>query len=123
LTGLAWPLDDKLISIIKLLILRLSIRVAGWLSYMLLHVLFIIIRKNKISLLKGQQSNGTCTWFTYYPESGYCQLLGSCTNLNEVSCSTCSSGQVECQVTEPKCWIAGECDGNVLHVEQGVPDR
>ena len=76
-----------------------------------------------LSRTLGTSMEKTCHWFTYYPETKYCQLLGNCTALDAEICPGCLSGEANCQSSDPTCWVTGECKGDVLHVQQPVLSR
>ena len=63
--------------------------------------------KDEFECLGSCKTNSNCTWFTYYPASSSCQLFSNCKNVDDAFCTDCQSGQKECQVPEPVCWVQG----------------
>ena len=55
----------------------------------------------------------SCNWFTSFGEGGICNLYETCAFINEDTCPTCVSGEVEC----PICGLEGICQGAEIHYE------
>ena len=66
------------------------------------------------------KNNPLCTWFTFYPVSETCHLSVGCGSVDATQCPLCVSGQTECSAPEPACMMAGQCLGNVIHIEENV---
>ena len=81
----------------------------------------IVASKDEFQCLELCQNNANCTWFTFYPDnSGSCQLFASCGAISDTLCPLCITGQNECSLTKPVCWIQGDCLGNVTHTESNI---
>ena len=66
------------------------------------------------------QATANCTWFTFFPNSESCELFSSCGTVDDTLCPECISGQKECSIPEPTCWVQGNCHGNVTHTEDNI---
>jgi len=71
------------------------------------------ISKNEIECLEICKSNERCNWFSFKPESNFCDLLDNCTQLEDTNLFI--SGSRNCKA--PGCWINGECLGTLFHSE------
>ena len=80
----------------------------------------ILAAKEEIQCLEMCQNNANCTWFTFYPETDICQLFVSCGSIDDTYCPLCTTGQKECSIPEPVCWVEGLCLGNVTHTEEKI---
>ena len=81
----------------------------------------IVVSKDEFQCLESCQNNVNCTWFTFYPDDyGTCQLFASCGKIDDTLCPLCKTGQKECTIPEPVCWIQGHCLGNVTHTETNI---
>ena len=80
----------------------------------------ILAAKEEIQCLEMCQNNVNCTWFTFYPETDICQLFVSCGSIDDTYCPLCTTGQKECSIPEPVCWVEGLCLGNVTHTEEKI---
>eukprot|EP00095_Tigriopus_kingsejongensis_P009905 maker-scaffold470_size172058-snap-gene-0.38 protein:Tk09905 transcript:maker-scaffold470_size172058-snap-gene-0.38-mRNA-1 annotation:"hypothetical protein" len=57
-----------------------------------------------------------CEWFTWHSNSELCNMVSGCSTLDD-SCTTCTSGENECQVdpgSDFQCGVEGECLGSIL---------
>ena len=80
----------------------------------------ILAAKEEIQCLELCQNNDNCTWFTFYPETNICQLFDSCGSIDDKKCPLCKTGQKECSIPDPVCWVEGLCLGNVTHTEEKI---
>ncbi len=44
-------------------------------------------------------------------------------NLDGESFSDCLSGEGRCEISEPICFVRGECDGKILQVTEAIASR
>ena len=51
------------------------------------------------------QQDANCTWFSFFPDSNFCQMFSSCGSIEDTFCSNCISGQRECESTAPICFM------------------
>ena len=80
----------------------------------------IFSSKDEIQCLEMCQNNVNCTWFTFYPETEICQLFVSCGSIDDKLCPICITGQKECSIPEPVCWVEGVCLGNITHTQENI---
>jgi hypothetical protein len=48
----------------------------------------------------------------------FCQLLHNCSAIDTAQCPDCLSGNADCTPAPAQCWIQGQCDGNMIHIEK-----
>jgi len=65
-----------------------------------------------LSTCKGTEG---CTWYTFRPEEKICNIMQTCTEVDEDNCESCISGEVECPVG--LCGEPGLCQGTLIHGE------
>ena len=81
----------------------------------------IVVSKDEVQCLQLCKNNLNCTWFTFYPDDfGSCQLFSNCESIDDSQCPLCITGQEECSIPEPVCWVQGHCLGKVTHTESNV---
>ena len=80
----------------------------------------ILPSKDKIQCLELCQNHVNCNWFTFYPETEICQLFVSCGSIDDKLCPICITGQKECSIPEPVCWVEGVCLGNITHTQENI---
>jgi hypothetical protein len=80
----------------------------------------LVASTDEVQCLKMCQSTMDCTWFTFYPETGSCQLFANCAIIDDTQCPLCKTGQAECSIPGPVCWVKGHCLGNVIHTEEKI---
>jgi hypothetical protein len=84
----------------------------------------ILPSKDEFQCLESCQENSNCTWFSFFPDSNFCQTFSSCKNIDETSCPNCISGQRECENPVPICFVQGKkglSQGIFVSTEQGLP--
>jgi hypothetical protein len=62
---------------------------------------------DEFQCLESCQENTNCTWFSFFPDSNFCQTFSSCKNVDETLCPNCISGQRECENLAPTCFVQG----------------
>ena len=67
------------------------------------------VMENQYQCRKACQSSTSCTWFTYFQRTSYCQLYKNCFKIDLSSCPECLSGEKDCSAPELKCWVTGQC--------------
>ena len=67
------------------------------------------VMDNQYECRKACQASTSCTWFTYFQRTSYCQLYKNCFKIDPNSCKDCVSGEKDCSVSELKCWLIGQC--------------
>ena len=80
----------------------------------------LVASKDELQCLELCKQEVNCTWFTFYPETGSCQMFTSCLGIDDSRCPLCLTGQRECSFPEPVCWVEGQCLGNVIHTEEKI---
>jgi hypothetical protein len=55
--------------------------------------------ESKNACLKRCQDSANCTWYTFESQTNLCEEFYTCPLLDE-NCSTCISGESECQIKE-----------------------
>ena len=73
---------------------------------------------DEFECLEQCKANNNCNWFSYSPQLAFCELLHNCSVLSIPECPDCLSGQVDCKIPEPQCWVQGQCKGNMIHFEE-----
>jgi hypothetical protein len=68
------------------------------------------VTKDEFSCLKKCHETGNCSWITFVPDV-HCLLMTDCNKLDATLCPSCVSGQKECSVPTPTCFVEGECEG------------
>ena len=63
--------------------------------------------RNSQECLAHCQNKDNCKWYTFEPLKDLCELFQFCTELDEETCPSCLSGQVECEFA--RCGIQGLC--------------
>ena len=53
---------------------------------------------DEFACLEFCQSEAECDWFTFYPQTNYCELFLNCTYLDSDICPECLSGSQNCTV-------------------------
>jgi len=80
----------------------------------------ITISQNENQCLSVCKENSNCSCFTYLPSSASCIIFYTCGEIDATNCSECISGERECTVPEPICFVQGVCHGDVIHTEDLV---
>ena len=69
---------------------------------------------DEYSCLDSCNSEQLCNWFTFASAINFCKLLHNCSTVDVDKCPDCLTGQAGCLTQDPKCFVNGECRGNML---------